>query len=114
MKQLALSLPEYNNIGENFGLKPELASANIGSIVSQLLDIAFIVAGFLMFIWAAWGVFQYIFSGGNKEGLAKARSRITWAIVGFIIIMLSFAISQYIQQLVPANSALPVTPVTSP
>lgn len=103
----------YRIDGTAIGLKPDLASANLAGLVSQFLNLAFLLAGFLMFIWAAWGVFEYIFAGGNKEGLAKARNRITWAIVGFIIIMLSFAISQYVEQLLPSKPTQ-VTPITSP
>lgn len=59
-----------------------------------------------MFIWAAWGVFDYIRAEGNKEALAKARKRIQWAIVGFIILLFAFMISEFIQ-----NSVLPIQPV---
>lgn len=68
-------------------------------LISQFLTLGFVVAGFLMFVWAIIGVFQYILAGGNKENLAKARARITWAIVGFLITIVSFALSQYIQSI---------------
>ncbi|MDO8498581.1 MAG: hypothetical protein Q7S44_02240 [bacterium] len=104
MKELAYQIPGYT-INEGFPyLKAELSRADLGTLVSQILNIAFLVVGFLMLFWAAWGVFQYIFAGGNKEGLAKARSRITWAIVGFIIVMLAFAISQYLKEIFPSSN----------
>lgn len=100
MKQLALQLGGYN-VGKFPGLDPNLSNATLGSFISQILNVVFLVAGFLMFFWAFWGVFEYIFAGGNKEGLGKARARITWAIVGFIIVSAAFAISQFIEQLFP-------------
>ncbi|KKR80777.1 MAG: hypothetical protein UU73_C0002G0095 [Candidatus Daviesbacteria bacterium GW2011_GWA1_41_61] len=102
MKQLALQLGGYD-VGKFPGLNDNLRNATLGSALSQVLNIVFVVAGFLMFFWAFWGVFEYIFAGGNKEGLGKARAKITWAIVGFIILSLAFAISQYIEQLFPAK-----------
>ena len=102
MKQLALQLGGYD-VGKFPGLNDNLRNATLGSALSQVLNIVFVVAGFLMFFWAFWGVFEYIFAGGNKEGLGKARAKITWVIVGFIILSLAFAISQYIEQLFPAK-----------
>lgn len=84
----------------------------LGDFVTALLNVFFLIAGFLMLIWFAWGVFQYIFAGGKKEDLAKARSRMTWAIVGFLITAISFAISQYIQTIIPTRIKSGVTKVT--
>lgn len=73
---------------------------NLGGLVSAILQIVFTLSGILMFVYALIGIFQYITAGGNKEGLAKARARITWAIVGFLFIVIAFAISRYVQELI--------------
>lgn len=114
MKQLSWKVPGFE-VGEGFPqLRPDLSGAQLGDLITKLLNLTFTVAAFLMFFWAIWGVFQYIFAGGNKEGLAKARSRITWAIVGFIITLLAFIISQFIQQIFPAQPNLNITDITQP
>ncbi len=114
MDKLALDLPNYPNIGQFPGMKPEVANANAGSLVSQSLTVVFMLAGLMMFIWAAVGIFQYISSGGNKEGLAKARARITWSIVGFVFILASFVLTKYVQELLNPNLNTPLTEVTEP
>lgn len=76
----------------NFSLK----QTDLGGLVSSFLAIAIMLSGLLMFIWLGWGIFQYLFAGGNKENLKKAQSRITWAIVGFIFIILAYSISGFI------------------
>ena len=89
-------------------------------LISEFLQIAFLIAGFLMFIWLVIGIFQYIFAGGNKDGLAKARKRIIYAIVGFLVVVLSFTLSRYIEDVIPHNNPNvqsitdPVMPGTSP
>ncbi len=87
---------------------------NLGSLLSGLLTVAFFIAGFLMVIWLAWGVFQYIFAGGNKDALAKARGRITWALVGFVILIVSFMISEYVRTIIPENINQKVKQITTP
>src|SRR3989338_5354459 len=71
---------------------------NLGNIINTLSQVALYVGGFMMFIWAAWGVFDYIRAEGNKEALAKARKRIQWAIAGFVILILAFFMSDVVQQ----------------
>lgn len=88
--------------------------ANPGDFISQALEIVFAIAALISFWYAFWGVFQYIFAGGNKEGLGKARSRITWAIVGLVIVGISFAISQFLQDFFVGAQTVPITNVTPP
>ena len=86
------------------------SSSKIGDILTGLFEIVVLLAAFLAFIWFVWGAFQYIFAGGNKESLAKARARITWAIVGLIITLLAFLVAQFAQQiLLPGKTG--VTPI---
>lgn len=72
---------------------------NLGQVVSASLNIIFYIASFLAFIWLVWGAFQYIFAGGDKEKLARARSRITWAIIGLILVLLAFLVAQFTAQI---------------
>ena len=83
----------------------------IADAITQAMSLALYVGGSLMFFWAIWGVFDYIRAEGNKESLAKARKKIQWAIVGFIILILSFFIADYLIPLL-ARSGLSNRPVT--
>jgi hypothetical protein len=110
MEKLALSLPwQGGNQIINPGFTPNPAfdprGATLGSVITTFGQLALYVGGFLMFFWAAWGVFDYIRAEGNKEALAKARKRIQWAIVGFIILLLSFFLSDFVKTVL--NPGLP-------
>ena len=94
--------------------KQVLKFGTLGGLISQLLNVVFLIAGFLMFIWATVGIFQYITAGGNKEGLAKARARITWAMVGFLFVMISYLLSTYVQQIFKPNNSIIVPNVSEP
>lgn len=80
----------------------------LGTVLSDLYQIAFLLASFLAFFWFCWGAFQYIFAGGDKEKIAKARSRITWSIIGLIIVALAFALAQFAQQILKPTGGTPI------
>ncbi|MDP3758412.1 MAG: hypothetical protein Q8Q86_01725, partial [Candidatus Daviesbacteria bacterium] len=64
------------------------------------------------------GAFQWITSGGDKEGVESARKRITHALIGFAILALAFLIVQVVGQVVNINildiQSLPVLGQCSP
>lgn len=96
------------------GVNSSVKSATLGGVLTPAFEIVFLIASVLLLVWMVWGIFQYIFAGGNKESLAKARSRITWAIVGFCIVLLAFTIQQYAKEIFPPNPATPLTPISTP
>lgn len=99
-----VTLPDGTKINNPPGFRQDYAS--IGDVLSSGFEVVIYVAGFLMVIWMFWGVFQYIFAGGAKEQLAKARARITYAIIGFVLVVMAFSISQFVESFAkPANIA---------
>lgn len=77
--------------------------ANLGAFISGLLNIALYLAAFLAFYWLVWGAFQYILAKGDKEGLAKARARITWALIGLIVVFMAYLIATFAGEIFPAT-----------
>lgn len=93
-------------------LSPRPAGApiytNLADVVSGALNIIFFAAFFITFYFLIWGAIQYIMAQGQKENLAKARARITWAIVGLIVTLLAFAIAKLISEIFrPTIGGLP-------
>lgn len=107
MQKIALTLPWSDAAGgkaviDNPGMNTALfqdanGQITIGAAISRFAIVALYAGGVLMFIWAAWGVFDYIKAEGNKESLAKARKKIQWAVTGFIILIFAFFLSDYLQ-----------------
>lgn len=87
---------------------PNLKITTVGDLVSGLLEIAIYIAGFMAFFWLIWGSFQYIMASGKKEELQKARSRLTYAIIGLAVVILAYFIMKYAAELLPTqNGGLP-------
>lgn len=107
------------NVGEiirdpGIPLKPEFVGtgATASAFISQVFVVLIFLSTFLAFFWLVWGAFQYLTAGGNKERLAQARARITWALVGLVFIMLAYFVAQFAQQIIlPVTAPVPGTPL---
>lgn len=117
---LALTLPGPSgssayNIGYPTGFGTGAGNfTNIGSLVSSVLQVGIYIGGAVMVFWLGWGVFQYIFAGGSKERLAFARKRIIFALVGFFILIMAYAINQYVEQTIFPPQTNSVRNITAP
>ena len=65
---------------------------SIGSIVSFLVAFLIVVAFLAALLFIVIGAIQWITSGGDKQRVADARNHIISAVIGLIIIALTFVI----------------------
>lgn len=100
------------------------AGAIFSKLASTILAILTIVAGLLVFLQLVTGALGWITSGGDKAGNEKARSQITNAVIGLVIIIAAWSIIYLIggilgldilnpQKLLPKLSPTYVAPTTS-
>ena len=106
MKQLTLQLPGAQEIPNlpvptPKGFTQQDVFTNLGGFLSSILNVIFYIALFLAFFWLVWGAWAYLFSGGEKENLAKARARIQYAIIGLIVTLLAFVIAKFAGEILP-------------
>lgn len=71
----------------------------IGRIISGFLPAILGIAGFLTVIFIVISGIQFILSSGNPEAAAGAKNRLIYALVGFALIVLAFAILQIVNRL---------------
>lgn len=63
---------------------------DIASLMNIFLPILIAGAAVLLLIMLLYGAFTWITAGGNPENVAKAQKIMTFAILGLIIVVLSF------------------------
>jgi Sec-independent protein secretion pathway component TatC len=73
-----------------------VASLSISSVLGSVINFAFVVAVVLALGFLVYAGIRYITSGGDKEGVASARSMIIASIVGLLIIVLSYFILNFV------------------
>lgn len=76
-----------------FAQPPQFSITSIGTFIGSVISLIFIIAGVLIFVYIAWGAFQWITAGGDKSQTQAARERISGALIGFSIFALLVAIT---------------------
>lgn len=73
---------------------PKQGFATIGNAISNLFNIALVVAILIVLVMLIIGAYEWITSGGDKEAVAKARNRIINALIGLVILAIAFALAR--------------------
>lgn len=76
----------------------EGATAGFGNLLSGLLSFLMTIGVIITLLYLLWGGLEWITSGGDKSKLEKARSRITSAVIGLIVLASVTAIFMMLQQ----------------
>ncbi len=84
----------------------------ISFFLNKGIELIFMVSAVVFVFMFLWGGLQWISSGGNKEGLAKAQSRIVNAIIGLVLLSLAFVIFKILGTI--TGFSLFSTPVSPP
>jgi len=74
-----------------------LTSLQPDVLISGAIQLILVVAAVLFFFWLVLGGIKWITSGGDKGATEAAKAQITAAIVGLVIVFVTWAIIQLIQ-----------------
>ncbi len=80
-----------------------VATTSLGTILSNVITIMFIIGGLGLVIYFLWGALDWIFAGGDKEKIGNARKKIIQGLVGITLLALSFFIIALFGQIVGFN-----------
>ena len=78
---------------------------SISALILRVINIALTVIGLIAVLFLMIGGFRYITSAGNEETAEQAKKIITNAIIGIVIIILSFVIVRVISNAIVSNQA---------
>jgi hypothetical protein len=67
---------------------------NPNLIISGLIQLAIATAGLLFFFMLIVGGLKYLSAGGDEKATAAARSTLTQAFIGLIIVIAAFVLTQ--------------------
>jgi hypothetical protein len=73
-----------------FGPLCNLTTASFGPLVGTLIQLIFAIAVIVALFYLVWGGFKWLTSGGDKGAVQQAREHIVAAIIGLVIIFLSY------------------------
>jgi hypothetical protein len=74
----------------------DLAQGTLETYITAALSFAIWAAGLLSVAFIIIGGFQYITAGASKDGATKAKTTLTYAIVGLVIVLLALLIRNFV------------------
>ncbi len=78
-------------------------------IAGQIINVFLSVLGVIFLILIVYGGYKWMTSGGNQDDIKKAQEIIRNAVIGLLIVLMSFAIAQFvINALTQAEGVLPI------
>lgn len=78
-------------------------ASQVNPIVSEITKYLFVLAGLLLLFYLIYGGFHMIVASHDEKALVEAKGKITNALVGFLILFLSFWIMQIMQYVLGVN-----------
>lgn len=106
MSFLALTIPKGPNGSVQINAPAGIPTGGINTVakvVGNTLTLLLIVAVILTLIYLILGGIAWINSGGDKQKITQARSRLTFAIIGLIVALGSFFIINVIGYIFKVN-----------
>ncbi len=67
---------------------------DINEIIGKLVQLLYAVAGIIFFFMFILGGIRYIMSGGDEKAATAARATLTQAVIGLVIVVAAFLITQ--------------------
>jgi len=82
-------------INPQFRVTNESTSASkVGGIISLILPYLFVIAGLLLLFYLIYGGFHMMIAANDEKGLAEAKGKITNALIGFLLLFVSYWLVQ--------------------
>ena len=101
---------EYKDIGDNFlfgaGRTIKNVFPTLGSLVSVIISLLFGLGVLVAFIMLLVGSIKYMNSGGDTEAASGARSTITYAIIGLVLVICAFVIVKVLGTIIGFTSII--------
>ena len=99
---LTIAIPAFAQASPAFGLCPRNTSGNPGfnalcnldfqNLLPALISTIFLLAIIAALLYLIWGGFKWLTSGGDKAAVQTAREHIIAAIIGLMLIFVSYVV----------------------
>jgi hypothetical protein len=80
-----------------------LQNITVGGAISWAVNVILVVAGLVFFFMLILGGIRWIMSGGDKAGTESARSQVTAALIGLVVVFSAWALATLIGSVFGVN-----------
>lgn len=86
-----------------YGFAPAQKFGNVASLINTLSKVVALAAGFLLIAALVYTAYLYMSASGEQKNLDKAKTVVTYAIIGMIVIVAAYWITQIIARFMGQN-----------
>lgn len=98
--QVTLAIEGGETSAPGGGIKNPLEGLDtLEQVLNAIADFLFTISIPIVVIIIIVGAFQFLTAGGNEEKIRKGKRTITWAVIGFAVILISGSIAELIKNL---------------
>ncbi len=90
-------LAAQNIVGPSLSLPSGTNPTLLGEVITELIPWLFSLAGITALIFLMVGGFRYLSSQGDQKATAQARQTITFAILGLVVVFISYWVVEILQ-----------------
>lgn len=77
------------------GYDPTITDASTGNILN-IMNVVYLVAGIVAVFVIVIAGFIFMTSRGDQSNIARAKNAILYAVIGLVVVMMAFVITQFI------------------
>lgn len=85
-----------DRLGLEYGAETGLGSRNIIEVVAGIINVSLGLLGIVFVVLLVYAGFLWMTANGNEDNIAKAKKTIFAAILGLVLILSAFAITQFV------------------
>lgn len=78
------------------------------SCITWFVNVIFLIAVLLSFVYLVWGGIDYIMAGGDSAAAGAARTKLTNAVVGLVVVIVAWAISNFVLKFFGVKTEIPL------
>lgn len=85
---------DANTIGQKAGIAG--GTTDLYTIVGRIINVVLGFLGIVLLFYFLYGGFKWMTSGGESDGVDEAKTMIRNAVIGLVIVMASYALSNFV------------------
>lgn len=85
-----------DRLGLEYGAETGLGSRNIVEVVAGIINVSLGLLGIVFVALLVYAGFLWMTANGNEDNIAKAKKTIFAAVLGLVLILSAFAITQFV------------------
>lgn len=87
---------KLKNVGGNAGYSSEVSENTIPNTVGNIIKALLSLLGIIFMVYIVYAGYLWMIARGNEEQLTKAKAIIRGSIIGLIIVLAAYAITQFV------------------